>query len=125
MYRNERTQGSEFDLYGNTVYAGIVIPLPYRLSFDFLGEFTWDSYTQPSFIDFRRHERSDFIQRYVFGLSRILVGKGENSAMPSLQVTVRGGIELTFQDSNVWDRLSQDVFSYNRALYSLQLSIRF
>ncbi len=125
MYRNERTQGSEFDLFGNTVFLGTEVPLPYRLSFDFLGEFTWDSYTQPSFIDFRRHERFDFIQRYVFGLSRILVGKGENSKMPSLEVKARAGIELTFQDSNVWDRLSQDVFSYNRAVYALQLSIRF
>ncbi|MBN2559725.1 MAG: hypothetical protein JXQ75_02180 [Phycisphaerae bacterium] len=125
IYRNERTQGDEFDLFGNTVFAGVDIPLPYRLAFDFAGEFTWDDYTQRSLIDFRRNERFDFIQRYRFGLSRIIVGQGENSSVPTLQVTARAGVDLTFQDSNIWDRLSQDVFSYDRAVYSFQLMVRF
>lgn len=124
-FRDERTQGTEFDMHSSTLTAGMVVPLPYRLSFDFIGEFSWDDYTEPSLLDYRRNPREDFVQRYSFGLTRTLVGRGENASMPTLDVRLRAEIDLTFQDSNVWDRLSQDVYSYDRAVYGLRLIVRF
>ncbi|MBX3394901.1 MAG: tetratricopeptide repeat protein [Phycisphaerae bacterium] len=124
-YRNERTQGDEFDLWGNTVYGGIEIPLPRRLSFDFAAEYTWDEYTRPSLFDYRGFERSDFIQRYIFGLTYTLKDRGEVTTMESLSVKLRGSIELQYQDSSIWDRLSQDVYSFNRQIYGLELLISF
>jgi hypothetical protein len=124
-YRNERTQGDEFDLYGNSVRASAVVPLPYRLAFDFSGEFAWDQYTQSSRLDFRRNHRDDFTQRYTFGLSRILVGRGELATMKTLEIKARAGVDLTIQDSNIWDRLHENIYSYDRTLYTLQLMINF
>lgn len=124
-YRNERTLGDEFDLYGNSVLAGVVVPLPYRLAFEFSGGFTWDIYQHPSLFDFERKPRRDFVQRYDFGLTRTIIGRGEDPSLRTLEVKVRGDIELTFQDSNVWNRLGEDVYSYDRAIYSVKLMINF
>jgi hypothetical protein len=125
VYRNERTQGDEFDLVGHTLYTGLDVPLPYRLTFDFRAEFTWDDYNQPSLFDFRRNERDDFIQTYNFGLTRTFVDRGENNTMPTLQVRLRAGIDFTIQDSNIWNRRSEDIYSYERAIYSLKLMVNF
>jgi len=124
-YRNERTQGDEFDLSGNTIFAKIDVPLPWRLTFDFQGHFTWDDYSQPSLLDYRRNERYDFIQRYVFGLTRTIIDNGEDKTLKTLRVRARAGVELTFQDSNIWDRLSQDIYSFDRAIYTIQLLVDF
>ncbi len=124
-YRNERTQGSEFDLSGNTIYGGFDVPLPYRFAFDFTAEYTWDDYSQPSLFDYRRFERDDFIQRYIFGLTYTIMDRGEYRPMPSLSIKTRGSIELIYQDSNVWDRLSQDIYQFNRQIYALELLISF
>jgi hypothetical protein len=45
--------------------------------------------------------------------------------MPTLDIKARAGVELIYQDSNIWDRLSQDVYSFNRQIYSFVLSINF
>lgn len=124
-YRNERTQGDEFDLFGNTVYGGIEIPLPYRLSADFTAEYSWDDYSQPSIFDYRGFERFDFVQRYILGLTYTIKDRGEVASMESLSVKLRGSVELFYQDSNVWDRLSQDIYSFNRQIYGLELLISF
>lgn len=125
VYRNERTQGDEFDLFGNSVAGSIAVPLPWRFIFDFSAEFTWDNYSQPSLFDFRGNERFDFIQRYDFGLTYVWIEKGEDRTLPSLRVRTRAGIELTFQDSNVWDRLSEDIYTYDRAVYGITLLVDF
>jgi len=124
-YRNERTQGDEFDLFGNTVRGGLELPLPYRFAFDFTAEFTWDDYSQPNLFDFRRFERFDFIQRYIFGVTRTFIDRGECESMKSLSVKSRAFVELYDQDSNVWDRLSQDLYQFNRQIYGLELLISF
>ena len=124
-YRDESTVGDEFDLFGQSVPFGVEIPLPYRLSFDFTTELSWDNYWQPSLLDFSRKERLDFVQQYGVGLTRTLVDRGELRSLPTLQVLLRGGIDVTIQDSNVWDRLHEDVYSYDRAIYSVKLMVNF
>lgn len=125
LYRNERTQGREFDLWGHTIYGGIDVPLPYRFAFDFTSEFTWDDYGHPSLFDFRGNERDDFIQRYVFGITYTIIDRGEYRPMPSLSMKTRGSIELIYQNSDIWDRLSQDTYQFNRQIYGLELLVSF
>lgn len=124
-FRDERTDGKEFDLNGNSLLAGIEFPLPWRLSLGLDTEFAWDDYNNRSLFDFRGNARRDFIQRYDFGLSYVIVAPGEVESMQSLDVKLRAGVGLTFQDSNTWDRLHQRVYEYNRAVYSLTLAIGF
>ncbi len=124
-YRDERTVGTEFDQRGHSLLWGLNVPLPYRFSFGLDGEFAWADYTGASLFDFSRKERADFIQRYDFGLTYAIITRGEYAAMRTLDVKLRGGIELTFQNSNIWDRLGQDVYEYDRAVYGVQLEVGF
>lgn len=125
VFRNESTNGEEFDLSGHSIVAELQLPLPYRLEFGVDAEWTWDDYWQRSLFDFEGKERFDFIQRYDFGLTRTLVGRGEDDRIPTLQILVRGGVELTFADSNIWDRLHEKIYEYDRAIYSVKLIVRF
>jgi len=125
VYRDERTVGDEFDLWGHSIITGLDFPLPYRFAFEFDAEFSWDDYNQPSIFDFRRNERSDFIQRYDFGLTHTLVARGESPQLPTLEIKLRGGVALTFADSNIWDRLHERIYEYDRAVYGLSLSVGF
>lgn len=125
QYRDERTHGDEFDLYGHSLLAGAAIPLPWRLLFDFGLDLTWDNYTHPSLLDYERKERFDLIQTYRFGLTRTIIGRGEYAPMPSLDIKVRGNIDLQYQDSNIWNRLGEDVYEFNRFIYGITLQIRF
>jgi len=125
VYRNERTRGTEFDLWGHSLIAGLEIPLPLRFGFEFDAEFTWEEYTARSVFDYRRNERSDFVQRYDFGFTHTLVARGEVPTMRTLEVKLRAGIALTFQDSNIWDRLGQDIYEYDRQIYGLELLVGF
>lgn len=124
-YRNERTIGTEFDLHGHSVQAGVDVPLPWRLGFEFRAEFTWDDYTDPSIFDFDRKERRDFIQRYGFAFTHTFVARGEVQSLTTLEAKLRAGVDLTFEDSNVWDRLHQQIYEYDRAVYGLTLQIGF
>ena len=123
--RDERTVGTEFDLAGGSLVWGLDVPLPYRLAFGLDGEFTWLQYTEPSIFDYSRKKRADFLQRYNFGLTYTFVARGEVKSMRTLSVKLRTGIELTFQNSNIWDRLGEDIYEYNRAIYGAQLEIGF
>jgi hypothetical protein len=124
-YRDERTVGTEFDLRGNSLVWGLNVPLPYRLAFEAGGEFTWSDYQNPSLFDYERKPRSDFLQRYDFGVTYTFVARGEVEAMRTLEVKLRTGIEATFQNSNIWDRLGEDVYEYNRGIYGVQLEVNF
>lgn len=125
VYRDERTKGTEFDLHGHSILSGVEVPLPWRLSLSIDGVFTWEDYGAPSVFDYRRNCRNDFSQHYNFGMTRTFVARGENVNMPSLEIKLRAGVGLTFRNSNIWDRLSQDIYEYDRAVYGLQLNIDF
>ncbi len=125
VYRDERTHGTEFDLVGHSILAGVEVPLPYRFTFGLDSVFTWEDYSSPSLFDYRRNERSDFVQHYDFGLTRTFVARGENATMPTLEIKLRAGVALTYRNSNIWDRLSQDVYEYDRAIYGVRLSVDF
>jgi hypothetical protein len=124
-YREERTKGSEFDLGGHTALGGIEFPLPYRLAIAYQLRASWDNYSGRSLFDFTRDERFDFRQTHGLSLSYILVGRGECEQLPTLEMRLRGFLEYTVQDSNVSDRLSQDVYSYDRGQYGVALQVNF
>ena len=125
VYRDERTDGTEFDLAGHSILSGIGVPLPWRLMFEIEGIFTWEDYSAPSVFDYRRNERSDFVQQYIFGLTRTFVARGECAALPTLVVRLRAGVSWTMRNSNIWNRLSEDIYQYDRAVYGLQLNFNF
>ena len=125
VYRDERTRGTEFDLGGHSILGGVEVPLPWRLAFELDSVFTWEDYGAPSVFDYRRNERRDFSQVYNFGLTRTFVARGECARMPTLEIKLRAGLGLTLRNSNIWDRLSQDIYEYNRTVYGLQLNIDF
>lgn len=125
-YRNERTVGDEFDMHSHGFAALLTVPLPYRLLFEISGEWSWDNYGHRSVFDFERKERFDFVQTYAVGLTYVIVARGEGTgSLRTLDVRLRGGIQLTIQDSNIWDRLGQDIYEYNREIYGIGLEIRF
>lgn len=125
VFREERTVGEEFDLAGHSIIAGVALPLPHRFRVTLDSIFTWENYAQPSLLDYRRSERRDFQQRYEFGVERVFVARGELASLRTLEITLRGGIDVTLQDSNIWDRLGQDFYEYSRAIYGLKLDISF
>jgi hypothetical protein len=125
VYRDERTRGDEFDLAGHSILAGVELPLPYRFALEFDSVLTWEDYNSPSLFDYRGNERSDFAQQYALGLTHTFVARGENAALPSLEIKLSAEISVTNRNSNIWDRLSQDVYEYDRAIYGLRLSVDF
>ncbi len=112
---NNSTQGDEFDFDANTVSAGVDVPLPWNLEFDFSSEFEWQNYWQRSLIDYDRSGRDDFIQRYVFRLGRRFNEWFE----------LYGEIAWTIDDSNVKSRLGEEVFSYDRVIYGITARLTF
>ena len=124
-YRDEQTVGTEFDARGNSLLWGLTVPLPYRLAFELNSEFTWMDYTGASIFDYERKERSDFMQRYDFGLTYTFVARGEDPNLRTLEVRLRTGVEMTFQNSNIWTRMGEDIYEYDRAVYGVQLEVDF
>jgi hypothetical protein len=124
-FREERTVGTEFELGGDAFIWGLHVPLPYRFAFELQGEFAWSDYTQPSIFDYDRKERMDFMQRYNLGVTYTFVARGELPQMRTLDVKLRTGIEMTFQNSNIWNRLGENIYEYDRAIYGAQLEIGF
>jgi len=125
MFRDERTRGTEFDLSGHSILAGVEVPLPYRLSLEFDTVLTWEDYAAASAFAPRSSERRDFVQRYDLGLTRTFVARGESEWLHNLEIKLRGGAAVTLQDSNVRSRLGGDIYEYDRAIYGLRLSISF
>ena len=116
---NESTQGDDFDLTGNSLTAGVSAPLPNDLLFNFFGQWTWEDYWQSNSQDFRRRNRHDFIQRYIWSLGRIV------ELDRHITLSVRAEIAWTDDDSNIRNRLGEAVFSYDRVIYGLTLSFLF
>lgn len=127
LLRSERTDGTEFDMLANTILWGLRVPLPYRFTFGLDGEFTWEDYNHRSIFDYFGKERFDFVQRYDFSLTHTFVAQGEmhDERWRTLEIKLRMGIELTFQNSNVFDRLGQDIYQYDRANYGVELQVAF
>ncbi len=118
-FLNESTQGDDFDMTGNAISASLSMPLPRDLLFEFSGQWTWEDYWQPNTQDFRRRNRHDFVQRYMWSLSR------DFELDRNITMTLRGEIAWTDDDSNVRNRLQEAVFSYDRVVYGLTLSFLF
>ncbi|MGE3180862.1 MAG: hypothetical protein AB7N71_04470 [Phycisphaerae bacterium] len=124
-YRNERTQGTEFDLYSHGLRAGIFVPLPYRLDFEYQLGLLWDNYSGQSVFDYTRDERFDMRQEHFFSLAYTIVPINTNPKLETLEVKVRAFAEFVLQDSNVTDSRSQDIYSYDRGNYGIALEIGF
>lgn len=124
-YRSERTVGTEFDNVAHSVLWGFDVPLPHRFGLEVGGEFAWADYLNPSLFDFGRRDRADFAQRYGCALVYTLVARGEQKDWRTLDIKLRGGVDLTFQNSNVTDRLGEHIYEYDRALYGIVLDVSF
>jgi hypothetical protein len=96
-----------------------------RLAFELNSEFTWGNYSSPSIFDYERKRRSDFLQRYDMGFVYTIVARGENPTLRTLNVRLRTGVEMSFQNSNIWDRLGEDIYEYNRTVYGMRLEVDF
>ena len=110
-----RTQGDDFDLNANILSAGLDVPLPWDLTFDLAAEWAWEDYSRPSSIDRHRRERDDFVQRYLFGLTKQI----------NANLSIRAEVNLIFDDSNVLDSRRQAPFSYDRAIWGLSVIYAF
>ncbi len=130
-YGWDSTSGTEFDQNRYLLAAGIDVPLPYGVNFDFGAEWEWQNYHNASLIDYHRRERDDLVQRYRFGLERqFVLVPGDRANRYTIKIdrvmmALRADVQLIYDDSNVEDRLGQEVFSYNRAIYGLSLALQF
>lgn len=126
-YRNERTQGSEFDLYSHEATAGVYVPLPWRLAFDYGVRLSWDNYASPSLFDLRGNERFDFRHTHDLGLTYTIVERGElkTTGLETVRMRLRGFVGFVDQDSNVANSLRQAPYSYDRILSGVVLEIGF
>jgi len=131
-YGWDETRGSEFDANRYMLVAGVTVPLPYGVDFDFAGQWEWqDYYHSGSRIDFRRRGREDFVQRYGFGFERRFVlvpGHRTNRRtlkIDRLMMILRADVQFTDNDSNIEDRLGQEVFSYKRPVYGINVAFQF
>jgi len=121
-YRNEQTGGTEFDRIAHAVQWGLHVPLPCKWAFDIDGEFVWSNYASSSIFDFSGRERFDFTQHYNVGLTYTLCAK--RVGWDILEAKLRAGVDLTFQNSNVSSPLAEEVFDYDRAVYGIQVELR-
>jgi hypothetical protein len=124
-YRDEQTQGTEFDRRSNGLLAGFSLPLPLRLTFEYDLGLYWDDYGNPSVSDFGRNWRSDLEQWHTFGLIYTIVGRGEHSQLKTLEMTLAAQVDLVINDSSVMNRLGEEFYSYDRAIWGLVFRVRF
>ena len=130
-YSWDSTAGEEFDADGLRLVAGLDVPLPYGLMLNVSGDWRWQNYGGRSLVDFHRKGREDFIQRYGLGIERSFVlVPGQRSNRRTLTIdrvvmTVRADAQFTTDDSNVGDKLGQQIFEYNRAVYGLSFVFQF
>lgn len=130
-YEWDSTVGEEFDANQFVFAAGVEVPLPYGLLCTFGSEWEWEHYRHPSRVDFHRRTRRDFIQRYSLGLERRFVlvpGLRKNRTtrtIDRLVMILRAEVLFTDDDSNIGDRLGQQIFEYDRTVYGLSASFLF
>ncbi len=118
-FLQQQTAGDDFDMSGHSLSAQLACPLPLDLLLDFSGQWTWEDYWQPNSRDARLRNRRDFVQRYIWTLSR------EFELDRQVTLAVRGQIAWTEDDSNIRNRLGEALYSYDRVIYGLTLSFTF
>ncbi len=116
-YRHENvsTKGTEYDSRNEVLAAGLSVPLPWDMTFEFAAEWAWEDYKHRSTLDYANRGRDDLVQTYVFSLIKEL---NEN-------VKLQGQILWIDDDSNVLTQGGEAVFSYDRVVYGLSLSVEF
>jgi tetratricopeptide (TPR) repeat protein len=118
-WKNESTQGDDFDMTGHSVSAGVSVPLPDEWLLDFSGSWGWEHYWQPNTQDFKLRPRDDFVQRYIWGLQRdYLLDDG-------ISMTLRGEVAWTLDDSNIRNRIGEAVYSYDRFVGGITVTFSF
>jgi len=128
----DSTRGQEFDANRCLLAAGISVPLPYGVLFDFGGQWEWqDYYHGQDLVDCSRRARNDFIQRYRCGFERRFVlvpGDRANRTtvkIDRLVMSLRADVQFTDDDSNIQDCRRGAVFSYDRAIWGVSASFQF
>lgn len=126
-FTTNSTQGNQFDFKSQILTVGVKIPLPYGIDFATRALFEWQDYRGTSLVDHRRRGRKDFIQEYGFRLERsFYLTRGYDPRsyefvtplnLSRVIMTISGDIRFIIDDSNVQDRLSQNVFEYSRIIY--------
>ena len=131
-YGMDSTKGSEFDAHRYMMTAGMIVPLPYGVELDFNSQWEWqDYYHRGSLVDYHRRGRNDFIQRYQVGLDRSFVlvpgVRTNRNTVKVDRLVMTLGLDAVFvdDDSNVQDRLGEAVFSYDRAIWGINVAFRF
>lgn len=130
-YGWDATVGDEFDANRFLFTVTFDVPLPRGVTLSLGGEWEWQEYRKASLIDFHRHFRDDFIQRYRIALERRFVlesGRATHRRTRSIDrrvLVLRGDLQLTDDASNVEDRLGQSVFRYDRTVFGLSVSVLF
>ncbi len=118
-FENESTVGSDFDLSAHGLNADLSVPLPWELTFDFSGNWMWEGYWQPNSQDYKLRERKDFVQRYSVSLGR------EWELDRHVTMGLRGELAYILDDSNVLNSLGEAIYSYDRTIAGITLSLAF
>jgi hypothetical protein len=131
QYGWDSTAGDEFDLKTYILSLGMDFPLPWGWVLKTDCGFEWQNYNHGSVIDYHRRYRDDFVQRYGLAVSRLYVLRGgslENRYLPTIDrlvMAVEFGVSWTLDDSNVVNRLGEDVFEYDRAVVGATVRFTF
>ncbi len=127
-YSWDATKGDEFDRQAIGLSAGVELPLPRGYLMELGASYQWEDYPQHSLVDFHRRARRDLVQQYGLSVSRkFVLTKGNRINRSTLEfdhtlMTMRAYVNYTLDDSNVSDRLSQAIFSYDRWLFGFNLA---
>ena len=131
-YGWDSTRGQEFDANRCLLVAGISVPLPYGVLFDFAGQWEWqDYYHGQNLVDCQRRARNDLVQRYRCGFERrFVLVPGDRANRTSVKIdrvvmSLRADVQFTDDDSNVQDCMRRAVFSYDRAIWGVSASFQF
>jgi hypothetical protein len=130
-YRYEQfvTRGTEFAYIARPFHVGAAVPLlnPWsprsylilpdkELMLRFNGTWELDNYTNASLLDRYHRNRRDLLRTYSFALSQQILHHPRYG-----DLTVRGIIEYTDADSNVNISDGVNPFTYEKAVYGVQL----
>ncbi len=114
-HENDSTKGTQYDAWREILSAGLEVPIVEKLKFQCGGEWAWEDYKNRSLQDARYRHREDFIQTYSFALIYKLTE----------QVSLHGQILWTNDDSNILTSQQEAVYSYERVIYGLGLTVGF
>jgi hypothetical protein len=124
------TDGREYDADWFLLTAGVAVPLPKGWTFVADGQWEWQDYNSHSKVDFHRRGRVDRIQRYGIGVQRrFVLNPGDQDTWRTLKLgrvvmIARGDVRWIVDDSNVLSWPDHAVFSYDRAIYGMNLSFQ-